>query len=103
MNQNYFFFLFLGWGGGGFSGWGAGVSDFFFFTMNRNLKYFFRGVLLEKVNLFHKESKSRKKKKFHGGGGWTDEQAQTCLKKCFKWHFSSSRTTTVQNYFEIHA
>ena len=24
-------------------------------------------------------------------------------KKCFKWHFSSSRATTVQNYFEIHA
>ena len=23
----------------------------------------------------------------------------TYLKKCFKWHFSSSRTTTVQNYF----
>ena len=23
--------------------------------------------------------------------------------KCFKWHFSSSRTTTVLNYFEIHA
>ena len=22
---------------------------------------------------------------------------------CFKWHFPSSRTTTVQNYFEIHA
>ena len=25
------------------------------------------------------------------------------FKKCFKWHFSSSRTTIVQNYFEIHA
>ena len=25
------------------------------------------------------------------------------LKSCFKWHFSSSRATTVQNYFEIHA
>ena len=24
-------------------------------------------------------------------------------KKSFKWHFSSSRTTTVQNYFESHA
>ena len=23
----------------------------------------------------------------------------TYLKRCFKWHFSSSRTTTVQNYF----
>ena len=23
--------------------------------------------------------------------------------KCFKWHFSSPRTTTVQNCFEIHA
>ena len=23
--------------------------------------------------------------------------------KLFKWHFSSPRTTTVQNYFEIHA
>ena len=23
--------------------------------------------------------------------------------KCFRQHFSSSRTTTVQNYFEIHA
>ena len=23
--------------------------------------------------------------------------------KCFKWHFSSSRPTTVQNYYEIHA
>ena len=22
------------------------------------------------------------------------------MKKCFKWHFSSSRTTTVQNYFQ---
>ena len=27
----------------------------------------------------------------------------TYLKKCFKWHFSSSRATTVQNYFIIHA
>ena len=27
----------------------------------------------------------------------------TYLKKCFKWHFSSSRATTVQNCFEIHA
>ena len=25
------------------------------------------------------------------------------LKKCFKWHFSSSRATTVPNCFEIHA
>ena len=24
-------------------------------------------------------------------------------KICFKWHFSFSKTTTVQNYFEIHA
>ena len=24
-------------------------------------------------------------------------------KNCFNWHSSSSRTTTVQNYFEIHA
>ena len=24
-------------------------------------------------------------------------------KKCFKWHFSSSRATTVPNCFEIHA
>ena len=24
-------------------------------------------------------------------------------KKCFTWHFSSLRSTTVQNYFEIHA
>ena len=27
----------------------------------------------------------------------------TYLKKCFKWHFSSSRATTVPNCFEIHA
>ena len=27
----------------------------------------------------------------------------TYLKKCFKWHFSFSRATTVQYYFEIHA
>ena len=26
----------------------------------------------------------------------------TYLKMCFRWHFSTSRTTTVQNYFEIH-
>ena len=27
----------------------------------------------------------------------------TYLKKCFKWHFSSSRATTVPTCFEIHA
>ena len=27
----------------------------------------------------------------------------TYLIKCFKWHFSFTRATTVQNYFEIHA
>ena len=27
----------------------------------------------------------------------------TYLKKCFKWHFSSSRTATVSKKFEIHA
>ena len=27
----------------------------------------------------------------------------TYLKKCFKWHYSSSRTKTMRNYFEIHA
>ena len=58
-----------------------------FFTMNRNLKW--------------------------GVDGWTDEQAQnnfplqllrpsTCVNRCFKGHFSFSKTTTVQNYFEIH-
>ena len=25
------------------------------------------------------------------------------LKKCFKWHFSTLRATTVENYFAIHA
>ena len=31
-----------------------------------------------------------------------DLDLQPTWKKCFKWHFSSSRATTVQNYFEIH-
>ena len=55
----------------------------FFFTKNQNLQLFF---------FFF----------FWGGGGvgggdrWTDRPKPIC-------QFSSSRTTTVQNYFEIHA
>ena len=32
-----------------------------------------------------------------------DLDLQPTWKKCFKWHFSSSRAKTVQHYFEIHA
>ena len=32
-----------------------------------------------------------------------DFDLQLPEKKYFKWHFSSLRITTVQNYFEIHA
>ena len=30
-------------------------------------------------------------------------RSSTYLNKCFKWHFFSSKKTTVPNYFEIHA
>ena len=80
-------------------GWGVLVSEFFFkkesiffgggagggyfLTINPNLTkhlFFF---------LF-----------FLGGGR---EGKCTCINKCFKWHFFSSRRTPVQNYFGIHA
>ena len=38
-----------------------------------------------------------------GGGGGEGGGKCTCMNKCFKWHFYSSRRTPVQNYFEIHA
>ena len=35
-----------------------------------------------------------------GGGRGRGEGKCTCMNKCFKWHFYSSRRTPVQNYFE---
>ena len=47
---------------------------------------------------------------FRGGGGeggglgkGRGEGKCTCMSKCFKWQFYSSRRTPVQNHFEIHA
>ena len=46
---------------------------------------------------------------FSGGGGGGGGRVKgggvecTCMNKCFKWQFYSSRRTPVQNYFEIHA
>ena len=37
------------------------------------------------------------------GGKGRGEGKCTCMNKCLKWHFYSSRRTPVQNYFEIHA
>ena len=37
-----------------------------------------------------------------GGGKGEGEGKCTCMNKCFKCHFYSSRRTPVQNYFEIH-
>ena len=41
---------------------------------------------------------------FLGGGVKREGEGKcTCMNKCFKWQFYSSRRTPVQNYFEIHA
>ena len=41
---------------------------------------------------------------FLGGRGKGEGEGKcTCMNKCFKWHFYSSRRTLGQNYFEIHA
>ena len=65
----------------------AGVGVFFYkLTRNPNLT----------KNLFF----------FFGGGGGGEVGGGgkcTCMNKCFKWHFYSSRGTPVQNYFEIHS
>ena len=39
---------------------------------------------------------------FGGVGGYREGGTCTCMNKCFKWHYYSSRTP-VQNNFEIHA
>ena len=38
-----------------------------------------------------------------GVGKGSGDGKCTCMNKCFKWQFYSSRRTSVQNYFEIHA
>ena len=58
---------------GGGGGRGSRISDFFL-QKNPKLQLFF----------------------FWGGDRWTDRSIPIC-------QFSSSRTTTLQNYFEIHA
>ena len=40
---------------------------------------------------------------WRGGGKGRREGKCTCMNKCFKWQFYSSRRTPVQNHFEIHA
>ena len=67
-------FFFLGGGGWGGRGWGAGVTEFFYYESNLEKKF-----------------------------DPCDLDLQPTLKKCFKSHFSSLWTTTVQNHFEIHA
>ena len=70
---------------------GGGVYFFYKLTRNPNLTFFFWGG--------------------GGGGGGggrrggkgEGEGKCTCMDKCFRWHFYSSRRTPVQNYFEIHA
>ena len=66
--------LFFGGGGGGVGGGGSRISEFFLQRIQIYNCFFFLG----------------------GGGRWTDRPKPIC-------QFSSSRTTTVQNYFEIHA
>ena len=80
-NPFFFFFFFLFFFGGG------GV---FFYKVTRNpylIIVFWEGGVQEG---------------FRGGGGGGKGEG-TCMNKCFKWHFYSSRRTPVQNYFEIHA
>ena len=79
--SNFFFFFFFG----------GGVYFFYKLTRNPNLtkKSFFFSFF------------------FLGGGvmgGLREGEGKcTCMNKCFKWQFYSSRRTPVQNYFEIHA
>ena len=69
-------FFCFGGGGGGCGGRGARVSELFY-KESPNLRFFFLGG-------------------GGGGGRRTVRPKPIC-------QFSSSRTTTVQNYFEIHA
>ena len=57
-----------------------------------------------------KESKSKKNLLFFlvgrrggGGGGEGCGGGVNIMYKCLKWHFYSSRNTSVPNYSEIHA
>ena len=60
---------------------GGGGVFFYKLTRNPNLAFFFFFFFL--------------------GGGRGGKC--TCMNKCFKWHFYTSRRTPVENYFEIHA
>ena len=79
----------------------ARLSDFFYKESKSKKNFFWvgggggRGSRIS-FFFFYKESKSTKKKLWGRGGIWTDRPKPIC-------QFSSSRTTTVQNYFEIHA